>query len=233
MFILFKESATVRAHTLYFKYTDFVIDITRINFLCFKHITYMETYYIYHIPGVKIGIGVNAKRRVKAQGYSDFEILEKHTDIIIASNRELELQELYGYEIDKTPYYITSQKNKELEQRIKTSSSMINNSNRVGKLHSNITKELMKDSALNRINPKRTNDAKVNLANGQSNSNIVATKQRKECDNCGKPITLINYNKHYNSCIKKGQIWNDLPFYVPKNKYKGSLHLVPYISTFI
>ena len=64
-------------------------------------------YYIYHIPGVKIGCSINPKARVKKQGYSDYELLETHTDIKIASIREIELQKQYGYEIDKIAYHLT------------------------------------------------------------------------------------------------------------------------------
>ena len=64
-------------------------------------------YYIYHVKGVKIGVSQNPERRVRRQGYSDFEILEKHTDIIKVSERERELQKQYGYKVDWTPYYET------------------------------------------------------------------------------------------------------------------------------
>jgi hypothetical protein len=58
-------------------------------------------YYIYHIPSVKIGCSTNPKRRVRQQGYTQYDILETHSDIDIASNRELELQKEYGYSVDK------------------------------------------------------------------------------------------------------------------------------------
>ena len=54
-------------------------------------------YYIYHIDGVKIGCSTNPKQRVKSQGYTEYTILENHTDIEIAANREIELQKEYGY----------------------------------------------------------------------------------------------------------------------------------------
>ena len=64
------------------------------------------TYYIYHIEGVKIGCTTNPKYRVKyQQNHSNWEILEEHSDIYIASEREIELQKQYGYKVDKTPYY--------------------------------------------------------------------------------------------------------------------------------
>jgi hypothetical protein len=62
-------------------------------------------YYIYHIPGVKVGCTKNLTTRMKRQGFSEYEILETHTDIDIASNREIELQNQYGYiEPSRTNY---------------------------------------------------------------------------------------------------------------------------------
>jgi len=61
-------------------------------------------YYIYHIPGKKIGCSKQPKRRVKQQGFTEFDILEQHEDIDIASKRELELQEEYGYKKDYNTY---------------------------------------------------------------------------------------------------------------------------------
>ena len=65
-----------------------------------------KTYYIYEIPGVKIGCTDNVKRRVETvQGYTNYTILEQHTDVMEASRREIELQKKYGYPVDKAPYY--------------------------------------------------------------------------------------------------------------------------------
>jgi len=61
-------------------------------------------YYIYHIPGKKIGCSKEPNHRVRQQGFSEFEILEQHEDIDVASKRELELQEQYGYKKDNTLY---------------------------------------------------------------------------------------------------------------------------------
>jgi hypothetical protein len=62
-------------------------------------------YYIYHIPGVKVGCSLHPKRRVKRQGYSDFEILAEATDKITASNLEIKFQNQYGYTLDKVKYH--------------------------------------------------------------------------------------------------------------------------------
>ena len=64
-------------------------------------------YYIYHIPGIKIGCSVNPKKRVKNQGYINYEVLEEHTDLIYATKRELELQKKYGYRVDTVLYSTT------------------------------------------------------------------------------------------------------------------------------
>jgi NTP pyrophosphatase (non-canonical NTP hydrolase) len=64
-------------------------------------------YYIYHIPGKKIGVTRNINKRVTIQqGYqeSEYEVLESSNDIDYISNRELELQLIYGYKIDRETY---------------------------------------------------------------------------------------------------------------------------------
>ena len=68
-----------------------------------------KTFYIYHVPGVKVGCTTNPERRVVSeQGYKDYEILESHTDISIASVREIELQEKLGYSRDNSQSYENS-----------------------------------------------------------------------------------------------------------------------------
>jgi hypothetical protein len=61
-------------------------------------------YYIYHIKGIKIGCSNNPNRRVNQQTKSEWEILEQHSDINIASERERILQKEYGYKVDKSTY---------------------------------------------------------------------------------------------------------------------------------
>ena len=61
-------------------------------------------FYIYHIIGKKIGCSTNPNRRVKLQKETEFEILEIHSDIDVASKREIELQIQYGYNVDSVPY---------------------------------------------------------------------------------------------------------------------------------
>jgi len=65
-----------------------------------------KTYYIYEVPGVKIGCTTQTKKRISEdQGFENWIILEEHTDIMIASQRERELQKEKGYKVDRIPYY--------------------------------------------------------------------------------------------------------------------------------
>ena len=65
----------------------------------------MKTYYIYHIEGVKVGCTSDLQKRMADQGFTSWNILEEHTDIIEASNREIQLQKEYGLPVDDAPYW--------------------------------------------------------------------------------------------------------------------------------
>ena len=82
------------------------------------------TYSIYHIEGDKIGLTDNMKERMRAQGYTEWEILEEHTCIFTASERELELQRQYGYKVDTVPYWKVVKSNQCPIARAKTSASL-------------------------------------------------------------------------------------------------------------
>ena len=64
-------------------------------------------YYIYHIPGKKIGVTTNLKARVEdQQGYGpgEYEVLAIRTDISEAAKYEALYQRKYGYPEDIVPY---------------------------------------------------------------------------------------------------------------------------------
>ena len=65
----------------------------------------MRLYYIYHIPGIKVGCTQYPGNRPKKQGYNEYQLLEVHEDIHIASERERIIQKQLGYLVDKTPYW--------------------------------------------------------------------------------------------------------------------------------
>ena len=65
------------------------------------------TYYLYHIPGKKIGVTRDLNSRVVDQqgyGLDEIEVLDQSTDINYISDREIELQKSYGYKVDRKKY---------------------------------------------------------------------------------------------------------------------------------
>ena len=65
------------------------------------------TYYLYHIPGKKIGVTCNLNNRVTLiQGYNpdEYEVLDQSDDIDYISEKEIELQKSYGYKVDRKKY---------------------------------------------------------------------------------------------------------------------------------
>ena len=64
-------------------------------------------YYLYHIPGKKIGVTRNLNNRVTLiQGYKEgeYEVLDQSEDIDYISDKEIELQKSYGYKVDIKKY---------------------------------------------------------------------------------------------------------------------------------
>ena len=77
---------------------------------CYKEkptVTNKITFYLYHIPGKKIGVTRDLNNRVtKIQGYrpGEYEVLDQSEDINYISDREIEHQQSYGYKVDRTKY---------------------------------------------------------------------------------------------------------------------------------
>ncbi len=74
-------------------------------------------YYLYHIPGKKIGVTTNPSIRIsKQQGYKpgEYEIIEVSGDIDYISERELTLQKQMGYKVDLNKYSETVKNKKSM-----------------------------------------------------------------------------------------------------------------------
>ena len=64
-------------------------------------------YYLYHIPGVKIGVTTNLEDRVERQQGCyphEYEVIMSTTDIDLISKKERQLQKAYGYRVDMKLY---------------------------------------------------------------------------------------------------------------------------------
>ena len=79
-------------------------------------------YYLYHIPGKKVGVTTNLEERVhKQQGYypGEYEIIEKSDDIDFISEGERIMQKFYKYRVDDVLYSeLMINKNKDLNMNI-------------------------------------------------------------------------------------------------------------------
>lgn len=94
-------------------------------------------YYIYHIPDYirkngrigKIGVTENLSERSRhTNSYNrkyNLILLETHTCIYKASEREIELQKEYGYPVDRTPYWkdVSVRKRPDVRSKLKESCS--------------------------------------------------------------------------------------------------------------
>jgi len=64
-------------------------------------------YYLYHVPGVKIGVTTNLEDSVeRQQGYypEEYEVIMSTTDIDLVSEKERQLQKALGYRVDMKLY---------------------------------------------------------------------------------------------------------------------------------
>ena len=64
-------------------------------------------YYLYHIPGKKIGVTTDLKERVeRQQGYNkgEYQVIMSTTDIDLVSEKEISLQKALGYRVDRKLY---------------------------------------------------------------------------------------------------------------------------------
>jgi hypothetical protein len=143
-------------------------------------------YYIYHIPSVKIGCTRNPKDRIYyRQKYKIYEILETHTDIYIASDREIELQKQYGYPVDKLPYWQSVErliKSHSQEKRIKGGKTSGNN---------NVLSGVWKQCC---------------IAGGKVGGKIAAKRLNTtmiECVHCGNINNIGNHNRWHGDNCKK------------------------------
>jgi len=64
-------------------------------------------YYLYHIPGKKIGVTTDLYERVECQqgyGPEEYTVIMTTEDIELVSRKERELQKALGYKVDMKPY---------------------------------------------------------------------------------------------------------------------------------
>jgi len=172
-------------------------------------------YYIYHIPKIKIGCTDNVEERTAAQKFHNYEVLEEHIDIYIASDREIALQKQYGLPIDKIPYWQTI---KQLVYNPKRLLAIKNSDIHKKSVQKNIlvAAKISNDRKLGYMNPEI--QSKAGKIGGQKNkaSGHIQELGRKQmqvlhsiratCPHCnltGKGPNMIRY--HFDNCKAKPQ----------------------------
>ena len=124
-------------------------------------------FYIYHVPGKKIGVTQDVQERMKRQRATTYEILEEHTDGWLAGDREIELQKEYGYPVDCVHYMKVAghtPKTEEHKQALRDAQT--------GKILSNQTKQKLRDLHLGKPKTKE-HTKKVRLANRKVSKEIA------------------------------------------------------------
>ena len=143
-------------------------------------------YYIYHIPGDKIGCTKDLIKRMADQGFTDWEILEEHTEGWLAGDRERELQKEYGYPLDKVHYMISLRnrpKWNDSTRQLPSRETCVKGGKTTGRMH-------VESGHLAKVRnqPKAT----------------LASMRRILCEHCNKDANTGNYSRwHGDNCKQK------------------------------
>jgi hypothetical protein len=168
-------------------------------------------YYIYHVPGIKIGCCEDPHQRIKVeQGFEHWEILEDHFDIYEASKRERELQERYGYTVDSIPYFkmgILGKKGGKIGGKIGGPIVGRQNVERgiVSKAGKANTFETLSQAGKigGAKNTEKQFGARSDVGKLQGIKNATEIKKCPHCQKEGTQVSLMRW--HFNNCKQKNQ----------------------------
>ena len=170
-------------------------------------------YYIYHIPGVKIGCSKEPEKRIADQGYTDYEILEQHDDPQIAGDRERELQKEYGYPVDHSHYAASlanrSAMGKAAGRKAKESGQFIEFARAGGEAYGPIQgRKNVESGHLASITPKsgsleakRRNELRQKLMKERGTHNSQKEHTCPHCNKIGKGNMMFRW--HFDNCKKR------------------------------
>ena len=156
------------------------------------------TYYIYHIDGVKIGCTTELERRMRKQGFTEWEILWQQDGDYefgwIAGDKELELQKEYGLPVDACHYQITrgNSTSNTLETRSKISESLKgHNPWNVGTARKEETKRKISETLTGIPLSEERKKAIGDSLRGKS-------KPKTKCPKCGNMVANNMFERHIN-----------------------------------
>lgn len=152
----------------------------------------MYTYTVYHIPGIKVGCTADFEKRMKDQGFTNWEILwQQEGDYEfgwVAGDKEIELQTEYGYKRDNKHY--------QLSRECRKIGGKIG-----GKSKSKVKIDALLNNRVTWATTHKYRDKETVLYNAKHNG---GTNKHRDCQYCGRTINLMNIGRHENICkIKK------------------------------
>ena len=169
-------------------------------------------YYLYHIPGKKIGVTRDLNNRVtQQQGFAvdEYEVLLTSTDIDYISDMEIELQQSYGYKKDRTLYKNLFKSNMKINPTDQTSTFPVPLNKLKGHLMDNIglkwstpggynfeitldtIKWIMSNATTSMFNNNRC--YVYNKAFYEAFKNAVKTTESKHLEDVPDQLNLTNY----------------------------------------
>ena len=158
-------------------------------------------YYIYHIPGIKIGCTKYYPQRCIDQGFNSYELIETHEDVEIASNREIELQIQYGYGRDSMAYTKTL-------EGVEASKRVLTRETRAANLMIGRQMWYGTEAYYNHQRNANPNLGRSNVESGHwDNITKIGRAKAHEhiaCEHCGKTTNRLNHGRyHGNKCKYK------------------------------
>ena len=173
-------------------------------------------YYLYHIPGKKIGVTRDLNTRVTlVQGYKEgeYEVLDQSEDIDYISDLELELQQSYGYRKDIQPYKNLFNKMK-INATEQTSTFPCPANKLKGRLMDNIGKEWQTEHGQFKINEQTITWIVANVKTSMFNTercyiynkaywNVFKNKDPKSGWTIDGKCTCVNEEKEYFDLIRQ------------------------------
>jgi len=129
----------------------------------------------------KIGVDEYYPSRINKQKLTDHHVMEVHTCIYEASEREIELQVLHDVEVDDVLYWKVSRTNKNIKKRAKVSATMMGNKNAAGNTST-------KGSTLSEEHKAKTSATMTGVP-----------KPKVQCPHCERTMSAANIQRHINS----------------------------------
>lgn len=181
-------------------------------------------YYLYEIPGVKIGVTQDlSKRQHQQRDKGELIVLGEYTDIYEVSEIERELQAEKGYHVDKHPYWYTvTEQNRKSCTPEAIAKQVANNDFRKASIGSTrkfsvdevlcIREEYKNNTDLSAVQLAKKYNVNTftitNLLDGRKYGEVPGAvklrKDLKQCPHCGISTNFGNYKRwHGDNCKQK------------------------------